>query len=327
MKTLAIVGASGLVGGRLVNIVNDKRPALAVRLFGNSSVGSKTEVLSRRVTIESCDRLLCGNVDYAVFMANEDIAKRYIPPLSQKGVTCIDNSAYFRLKRDVPLVVPCINGDEIADSKIISNPNCTTIQVVLAINAIKKLEPVKITVATYQSASGAGKEGLVDLTDRATYGRLKSFAHPIFDNLIPCIGSQNANGITSEELKLVNESRKILRMPRLKVNGFCCRVPVSVCHGAYVNVRFRHKADIEEIRNLLMNAPNVLLMDGTGVYPMPTTLRNTKYAGVGRIYADPTDSKSVNMFVVADNLLRGAAYNAYEILEEVIKRDEDANDA
>lgn len=325
MKTLAIVGASGLVGGRLVDIVNDKHPDVAVRLFGNNSVGSKIEVLNRRVTVESCERITYGKIDYAAFMANEEIAKRYVPMLAQTGVTCIDNSSFFRLKKDVPLVVPCINGDTIANSKIIANPNCTTIQVVLAVNALAKLEPVKITVSTYQSASGAGKEGMCDLNNRATYGRLKCFAHPLYDNLIPCIGKQSDKGITAEELKMINESRKILRMPHLKVNSFCCRVPVSVCHGAFVNVQFRNRTDVNAVRNLLLNAPNVLLMDGEGVYPMPTTLRNTKYVGVGRIYTDPTNNKAINMFVVADNLLRGAAYNAYEILEEVIKRDREIN--
>lgn len=318
MKTLAIVGASGLVGEKLVQIVADKYLDVNVRLFGNSSVGKKVIFCGRRLTIEPCCKLLDGNVDYAMFMANELVAKTYVPPLAQKGVICIDNSAYFRLKRDVPLVVTSINGELIEGSKIIANPNCSTIQTVIAVNALKSLEPIKMTAATYQSVSGAGKDGLFDLEAKNCYGKLKCFKHPIANNLIPCIGQAGQYGLTSEEWKLVHESRKILDMPRLKVNSFCCRVPTTVGHGVFVNLHCRKNIDLDEVRRLLSCEQNIIVMDGEDLYPMPLTLVNTKYVGVGRIARDPSNAKALNMFVVADNLLRGAAYNAYEILERVM---------
>lgn len=321
MKTLAIVGASGLVGEKLLEIVASKNLDMHVRLFGNTSVGKRTDYCGRRLTIEPCSNLLDGRVDYAMFMANEEVAKNFVPPLAEQGVVCIDNSSYFRLKKYVPLIVPSINGDLVKGSKIIANPNCSTIQTVIAVNALKGLEPVKLTAATYQSVSGAGKDGIVDLTSKSCYGKLKCFKHPIYDNIIPCIGKINERGYTGEEMKLVHESRKILGLPRLKVNGFCCRVPVSAGHGVFVNLQCRKTIDVEEVKRLLSNEPNVIVMDGEDIYPMPITIRNTKYVAVGRIARDLTNARSVNMFVVADNLLRGAAYNAYEILELVLKNE------
>lgn len=325
MKTLAIVGASGLVGEALLKIVENKNLDVNVRLFGNSSVGKKADFRGRRLTIEPCSALLDAKLDYAMFMANEQVAGSFVPELARKGTTCIDNSSYFRLKKNVPLVVAEINGDAIGNSKIVANPNCSTIQTVIAVNALKSLEPVKMTAVTYQSVSGAGREGLLDLEYRRSYGNLKSFAHPIANNLIPYIGHKSKYGLTSEEWKLVYESRKILNLPRLSVNGFCCRVPVTRGHGVFVNLTFRKKADIDEVRRLLGQSENILLMDGDNLYPMPISLVNTKYVGVGRVCRDPSNVKGVNMFVVADNLLRGASYNAYEILEEIIRLEENGN--
>lgn len=322
MKTIAIVGACGLVGDKLVDLLSDKLLNCNVRLFGNSSVGTRVLFRNKPTLIESCDNLLQGGIDYAMFMATNDVAQAYVPKLVEKGVTCIDNSSAFRMKKNVPLVVPCINGRLIATSKLIANPNCSTIQTVIAVNALKEMQPTKMTAATYQSVSGAGKAAIADLVEKRGYGKLQSFSHPICDNLIPCIGKIQSDGFTDEELKLVHESRKILDLPRFKVNSFCARIPVSVGHGVFVNLHLKEKVDLTKIRILLKNAPNVLLFDNAenGIYPMPLMLRNTKYVGVGRITKDPT-ANAVNFFVVADNLLRGAAYNALEILIEALKND------
>ena len=322
MKTIAIVGACGLVGDKLVDLLADRLTGVNVRLFGNSSVGTRVLFRNKPTVIESCDKLLDGMIDYAMFMATNEVAKEYIPKLVRSGVTCIDNSSAFRLDRDVPLVVPCINGDLIKGKKLIANPNCSTIQVVLAVNALKELQPTKMTAVTYQAVSGAGRAGITDLTKQHCYGQLQCFSHPIYDNLIPCIGKIRENGFTDEEEKLVYESRKILDLPHLKVNSFCVRIPVTVGHGVFVNLHLKEKVDLPRIRSLLRNAPNVLLFDDAenGIYPMPMMLRNTKYAGVGRITKDPT-ANAVNFFVVADNLLRGASYNAMEILTEALKYD------
>lgn len=323
MKVLGIVGASGLVGESFVEIIANKNLNVKVRLFGNASAGRKVELLGKRLTIEPCEALLEKHLDYAVFTANELVAKKYVPLLAERGTTCIDNSSYFRLKKDVPLVITSINGDTIKNSKIIANPNCSTIQTVIAVNALKSLEPVKLTAVTYQSVSGAGREGVNDLKYNRGYGSLKCFAHPIANNLIPYIGQPTSSGLTTEEMKMVKESRKILNLPKLKVNSFCCRVPTTRCHGVFVNLKCRKKIDVEEVKNLLASSPNVLVMDGENLYPMPISIANTKYVGVGRINRDVSSPYSVNMFVVADNLLRGAAYNAYEILEYVMKAEEE----
>ena len=322
MKTIAIVGACGLVGDKLVDLLSERLPYVNVRLFGNSSVGTRVIFRNKPTLIEDCKALLDGGIDYAMFMATNEVAQEYIPKLVKQGVTCIDNSSAFRMHRDVPLVVPCINGELIRNAKLIANPNCSTIQVVIAVNALKEMQPTRMTAVTYQSVSGAGKIGITDLSEQRNYGKLACFSHPIYDNLIPCIGKVQNDGFTDEEHKLLNESRKILNMPRLKVNSFCARIPITVSHGVFVNLQLKEKVDLKKIRDLLKNAPNLLVFDDAdnGVYPMPIMMRNTKYVGVGRITKDPT-ANAVNMFVVADNLLRGASYNALEILLGKLKFD------
>ena len=324
MKTIAVVGARGLVGDKLVELLSSRLLNFNVRLFGNSSVGERVTFRNRPLVIESCDRLLDGGIDYAMFMATNEVAERYAPKLVALGATCIDNSSAFRLKKKVPLVVPSINGEAIKDSKLIANPNCSTIQVVMAVNALKSMQPVKMTAVTYQSVSGAGKTGITDLKEMRQYGKIQCFSHPIYDNLIPQIGKVQPDGFTDEEHKLLYESRKILNLPRLKVNSFCVRIPVTVGHGVFVNLHLKERVDVAKIRQLLKAAPNVILFDDpeNGVYPMPIMLRNTKYVGVGRVTKDPT-ANAVNFFVVADNLLRGASYNALEILIQAAKNNGD----
>lgn len=316
MKNIAIVGATGLVGEKLTEIIAQNMSTVNVRLFGNTSVGSKIKFKNKPTVVESCDRLASAKLDYAMFMATNEVSAEFIPKLTRRGVICIDNSSHFRLKKDVPLVVPCINGEQISGHRLIANPNCSTIQVVIAVNALKSLHPTRLTAVTYQAVSGAGKAGLSDMEEQRCYGKLTCFRHPIYDNVIPFIGEERPDGFSTEERKLTDESRKILGLPRLKVNAFCARIPVSVGHSVFVNLQLGKKVDLEEIRHLLRNTPNVLLLDdaASGLYPMPMTLRGTKYVGVGRITKDPT-ANAVNFFVVADNLLRGAAYNAFEILE------------
>ena len=319
MVNIAIVGATGLVGEKLTQIVSEKLPLANVRLYANTSVGSTVTYRGKETVVEHCDGLLNTKLDYAMFMATNEVSASYIPKLVTKGVTCIDNSSHFRLKRNVPLIVPCVNGEQI-QGKLIANPNCSTIQVVIAVNALKSLQPTKMTAVTYQAVSGAGKAALGELQNASSYGNLTVFRHPIYDNVIPFIGELREDGFTTEERKLTDESRKILGLPQLKVNAFCARIPVTVGHSVFVNLHFKQRVDLDQIRHLLRNAPNVLLLDDAqnGLYPMPRLLANTKYVGVGRITKDTT-ANAINFFVVADNLLRGAAYNAYEILCKVMK--------
>ena len=324
MANIAIVGASGLVGQKLTEILADKMSENKLRLFGNSSAGNKVCVFGKNLVIEHVDNLLKTPIDYAMFMAGSDVSQEYIPHLTSSGVVCIDNSAAFRMEKDVPLVVPQINGDTICDNKLIANPNCTTIQVVMALHAIRELGIDSVTVSTYQAVSGAGRDGLADLQEKRSYGKLKCFSHPIYDNVIAQIGEVLPDGTTVEERKMRNECRKILNMPNLSVNSFCVRVPVSIGHGAFVNVKTKSRVDIRKVREMLKGEQDVLLFDDAenGVFPMPAVMRHTHFVGVGRLSSDGTEN-GLNMFVVADNLLRGAAYNAYQILKVALKNNGD----
>ena len=324
MANIAIVGAGGLVGSKLTEILADKMAGHKLRLFGNTSAGKKVTVFGKNLTIEHADDLQKTPIDYAMFMAGADVAKHYVPGLADSGVTCIDNSSAFRMDNDVPLVVPQINGHTIKDNKVIANPNCTTIQVVMALHALAEFELTDVTVATYQAVSGAGRDGLVDLEEKRSYGKLKCFTHPIYDNVIAQIGEILPDGTTVEERKMRNECRKILDMPGLAVNSFCVRVPVSIGHGAFVNVKTKQKVNFEHARQLLKQQQDVLLFDDAvhGVFPMPSILRHTHFVGVGRLSSDGTEN-GLNMFVVADNLLRGAAYNAYQILKVAMQNNGD----
>ncbi|MBO5867052.1 MAG: aspartate-semialdehyde dehydrogenase, partial [Clostridia bacterium] len=207
----------------------------------------------------------------------------------------------------------------VGKNKIIANPNCTTIQVAIALDCLKRLHPYKVTVCTYQAVSGAGKEGLCDLTEKRSYGKLRAFAHPIANNVLPLVGTITESGYSTEEIKMQNECVKILGLP-LAINCFCARVPVTVGHSAFVNVQFEQPFTLREVQQLLRGGKNVLTYfePYDNLLPMPLNIRGSKYVGIGRVLRDET-SNGINMFVVADNILRGASYNAYEILEIVMQ--------
>ncbi len=316
---IAIVGATGLVGESLCKIVSSKMPNATLQLYGNMSVGEKVTYANKRYTVMPTKNIFDDLPDVAMFMANEQVASEYVPQLAKMGVTCIDNSSYFRLHDDVPLIVPSINGQKSRGCKIIANPNCTTIQVAIALNCLTSLGPYKMTVTTYQAVSGAGREGLDDYHQNRQYGKLKAFAHPIVDNVLPLVGEITPNGYSTEEIKMQTECCKILNLP-IAINCFCARVPVSVGHCAFVNVQFEKPFTLPQVKKLLQAGKDVLTFfePYDNLLPMPMGIRNSKYVGVGRVFRDQT-TNGINMFVVADNLLRGASYNAFEILQLVVR--------
>lgn len=312
MVTVGIVGEGGLVGEKLFSLANCKlTDKVRLRLFGRSTVGKRRLFGSKWITVEDTAELTEGKLDYAIFVADEETSLRYVPYLAKNGTTCVDNSAAFRLNDDVPLIVPTVNGHVIGDSLIIANPNCVTIPIAMILHALQPLNPTKIVVATYQSASGGGREGLLDLTLKRKPPHTKCFPLQLYDNILPVVGNITDDGYTTEEHKLQNECCKILAAPQLAVNCFCARVPVTIGHSCFVNVTFAEQFDTVTVKTLLKNATDILTYEG--IEPTPKLTRNTKYVGVGRIVKDKT-ANAVNMFVVSDNLLRGAAYNAYEIL-------------
>ena len=319
---IAVIGATGLVGESLCTILADKLPNATLQLYGNKSVGTKVCYQGKKYTILPAESVLDNLPDVAMFMANADVAKQLVPQLASKGVVCIDNSSHFRLHSNVPLVVPTINGHTIGKSKIIANPNCTTLQVAMALNCLKPLQPNRVTVATYQAVSGAGREGLLDLSQNRTFGKTKAFLHPIANNILPLVGNITPSGYSTEEIKMQNECAKILDTS-LDINCFCVRVPVTVGHSAFVNVQFEKDFTLPQVKQLLQKGEGILTFfePYEKVLPTPMGIRGSKYVGVGRVFRDAT-SNGINMFVVADNVLRGASYNAYEILEVVMQEND-----
>lgn len=314
MKTIALAGVGGLVGDKTLQLLQANLAGrVNLRLFGRSEAGKRVQFGGKWVTVEPFDRLIDGVIDYALFTATEEISAKYVPPLAQCGTVCIDNSAVFRLSDGVPLVVPSVNGRQ-AKGNIIANPNCVTIPVAMVVNALMDLAPTKVSAVTYQAASGGGKEGLADLVLRRKNGRTKCFETQIFDNVLPLCGKMTDDGRTTEEHKLTNELPKILGMPGLAASCFCVRVPVTVGHSVVLNVTFDGSVTTDEVKERLAKATDVLLFAQN--VPTPLTVRNTKYVAAGRVVQE-TDN-CVTMFVTSDNLLRGAAYNAYEILRLVL---------
>lgn len=319
MATIAVIGATGLVGRKLLEMLSLKLPEHKLVAYANTSVGQKIDVFGKTLTVQSSQKIL--PCKYAMLLTTDEVSNSLVPELARQGTICIDNSTAFRQKSGVPLVVPQINGGTVGCCKIISNPNCTTIQIAIALDALRSLQPTSVNVVTMQSASGAGRDGLSDLSENRTYGKLRCLPHPLCDNVIPKIGGVLQDGQTAEEQKIAQELPKILST-KLQVNALCTRIPVSVAHCAALNVKFGRDFTVQQVQKLLKDTPNVLLMDDAEaeVYPMPQTLRHTCFVGVGRLRK--CGDGSLNAFVVADNLLVGAAYNAYKILEIALKNNE-----
>lgn len=318
MKTLAVVGVGGLVGDKMLQLVRDRLAnKVYLRLFGRSETGKRVLFGGKWITVEPFGELLRGKINYALFAVADNVVEDYLPKLAAKGTICIDNGATLRLRDDVPLVVPSVNGEK-ATSKIIANPNCVTIPLAMVLDALSELEPYKITVATYQAASGGGKEGLNDLLLRRRASKTKCFSSQIFDNVLPFCGKMTNDGYTTEEHKLMDELPKILGKP-IDVNCCCVRVPVTVGHGCFVNVALKKQFTLADIEQLLRRYPDTIVC--TNQSPTPLMIRNSGYVAVGRLVKDRT-ANAVNMFVSSDNLLRGAAYNALEILEIVMRNEE-----
>lgn len=315
MLNVAVVGATGLVGEKLVTILAEKLPNVKLMLFANESSGKKVQAMGKTYVVEHVEKLLCTKLDVAMFMANEQVAKTYVPPLANRGVLCVDNSSQFRMHFNVPLVVPVINGNTIGKNAIVANPNCTTIAICTALDCIKHLSIEKVGVVTLQSASGMGKDGLKMLESKKHTDKNH---HPLCDNVLPCVG--DAVGLaTSEERKILDETNKILAIPPWKITAFCTRVPVTVGHSAVLNVELQQDVSVEQFRQCFCNKKGVLLLDDVqnGVFPTPQIIRNTALVAIGRIVKHHNGSFS--LFVVEDNLLRGASQNAWEILQIVLK--------
>ena len=321
---IAIVGATGLVGRTVLKVLEEKKlPIEEYGLFASSkSAGQTFTILGNNYTVKKLDESsFKQKFDYAIFCAGAEISKKYAPICAKTGCIVIDNSSYFRMKADVPLVVPEVNFEDVKwHNGIIANPNCSTIQAMLPLKALDdKYEIKRIIYSTYQAVSGAGRAGLDDLKN--IYGKnLKKFPHPIYNNCLPHIDVFLENGYSKEEMKMINETRKILHKSHLKITATAVRVPVQNSHSEAINVEFKNDFNMNDLKNTLKEFPNIILQDDlqNNVYPMPINVTNHDEVFVGRIRRDDSVKFGINMWVVADNIRKGAASNAIQIVEKMI---------
>ena len=328
---VAILGATGAVGREMMKILAERNfPVSELHLLASPrSVGQKVAWQGQELTVElACDEAFEG-MDIVLGAAENDIAQRFAPAIVKAGAVFVDNSSAFRLDPNVPLVVPEINPQDALNHKgIIANPNCTTIISLVAVNALNTDSPIEAMVASsYQATSGAGAAGPVELMEQvAALGKgekpeIKVFQHQIAFNVIPQIGGEAFEGYTSEEMKLQNEGRKIMHLPELKVSCTCVRVPVVRSHSVSIVVKTKEKISVERARELIAGAPGCRLVDDlkNKVYPMPLDTSDQDIVFVGRIREDLTCDRGLNIWCCGDQVRKGAATNAVQIAELLVK--------
>jgi len=330
---VAIVGATGMVGQEFIKVLLQRKfPAKNILLYASDrSAGRKLFVGHQEIVVKETTNDSFDNVDIALFSAGADISKHFAPIAARAGALVIDNSAAWRMDPRVPLVVPEINVEDIKKHRgIIANPNCSTIQMVVALNPLHKINPIKrVVVATYQSVSGTGLAAVEELT-KQTKTVLEGgnvvphvYAHQIAFNLLPEIDVFLENGYTKEEWKIVEETRKIMHAESIAVSATCVRVPVFVSHSEVLQVEFTEYMSPEDARAILSKSPGIKVLDDPNVslYPQPWLAAGTDDVYVGRIRSDASYLNGLVMWVVADNIRKGAALNAVQIAEEAIKND------
>ena len=328
---VAILGATGAVGREMMKILAERKfPIAELHLLASEkSVGKELEFCGKKIAVElACDEAFRG-MDIVLGAAENDIAEKFAPAIVKAGAVFVDNSSAFRLNPDVPLVVPEINPEDVKKHKgIISNPNCTTIVSLVAINALNQDSPIQSIIASsYQATSGAGSGGPKELmaeVDAIREGRIyepKVFQYQIAYNVIPQIGGEAFGGYTSEEMKLQNEGRKIMHLPDLNVSCTCVRVPVVRSHSVSLLVRTKEKISVERAKELISRAPGCKLVDDLANrrYPMPLETSDQDIVFVGRIREDLTADNGLNIWCCGDQVRKGAATNAVQIAELVIQ--------
>ena len=329
---VAILGATGAVGREMMKILAERDFPLEELhvLASERSVGKKLPFKGEELTVElACDEAFRG-MDIVLGAAGNPIAKQFAPAIVAAGAVFVDNSSAFRMDPSVPLIVPEINPEDAKKHHgIISNPNCSTIITVTAVNALNKLSPIRSMIAsTYQAVSGAGAGGPIELMEQVEALRegkaveAKVFSHQIAYNLIPQIGSETYEGYTTEEMKMQNEGRKIMHLPDLTVSCTCVRVPVVRSHSISVTLRFDKPVSVREAQEIIADAPGCRLVDDlpNGRYPMPLETSDQDIVFVGRIRPDLTDPNGLCLWCCGDQIRKGAATNAVQIAELLIEK-------
>jgi aspartate-semialdehyde dehydrogenase len=327
---VAIAGATGAVGREMIKVLEERDFPVAelVPLASERSEGQTLTFRDREVTVKRLKPDSFAGVQIALFSPGASVSREFAPHAARAGAVVIDNSSAFRMEADCPLVVPEVNPNDVEQAlngrRIIANPNCSTIQLVVAMKPLHDAAGLKtVIVSTYQSVSGAGQKGIDELEEqsRAVFNLTditpSKFPHRIAFNLLPEIGKDSGNGYTDEEMKLVNESRKILGLPDLSVSATCVRVPIFYCHSEAAHLFFEKPLTVAAAREILRKAPGVKLLDELNehIYPMPLLGAGDDATFVGRIRQDLTHPNGLALFVVSDNLRKGAATNAVQIAE------------
>ncbi len=327
---IAILGATGNVGRLLLDIVHERNfPFESIKLLASPrSVGTVMEARGKQYQVELAEPSAFDNVDIVLASAGSSVSEAMAPEITKRGAVLIDNSSFFRMHDNVPLVVPEVNAHDLTKHQgIIANPNCTTAPLVIVLKALDDKYGVKrVIVSTYQSVSGAGKEAIDEL--RATSAQAlkgEDFTNRVMNqkiafNVIPQIDKFTDNGYTKEEMKVVHESRKIMGRPNLRITCTAVRVPVEICHAESVNVELDKAATVTEIKSLLAATPALVLHDDPSkqIYPMPLDVAGKDPVYVGRIREDESNPNTFNMWIVSDNLRIGAALNTVKIAEALV---------
>ncbi|OGO24269.1 MAG: aspartate-semialdehyde dehydrogenase [Chloroflexi bacterium RBG_16_50_9] len=330
---VAILGATGLVGQEFIKVLEQRHfPVASIRLLASDrSAGRKMLVKKQELEVEEATPESFRGIDIALFSAGADISRHFSPMAAQSGAVVVDNSAAFRMDKNVPLVVPEVNPEDIQwHHGIIANPNCSTIQMVVALFPLHKVNPIKrVVVSTYQSVSGTGSAALEELRlqakqvldGQATLPHV--YPHQIAFNLLPEIDVFLDNGYTREERKMFEETRKIMHADEILISATCVRVPVFVSHSEAVSVEFSQPMPMDEAMRVLSEAPGVRVLDDNSIslYPQPWSAAGTDDVFIGRIRQDVSHPNGLVMWIVADNIRKGAALNAVQIAEEMVKRD------
>lgn len=322
---IAVVGATGLVGGEMLKVLEERQVPVTelVPVASERSVGKKVTFKGKEYTVVGMKTAIELKPDIAIFSAGGSTSKEFAPQFAKAGITVIDNSSAWRMSPDHKLIVPEINADTLTkEDKIIANPNCSTIQMVVALAPLhQKYQIKRVVVSTYQSVTGSGVKAVTQMEgEREGKDVERAYPHPIDKNVLPHIDIFMDNGYTREEMKMVNETKKIMGDDSIKVTATAVRIPVVGGHSEAVNIEFEQEYDLEDVRNILANTSGIILQDNVNnnEYPMPLNAHGKDEVFVGRLRRDETQPKTLNMWIVADNLRKGAATNAVQIAEHLI---------
>ena len=323
---LAIVGATGLVGKEIITVIQERELAYSelILVASKKSIGKEILVNNKSHMVVGLENMIKKKPDLALFAAGSEISKEWAPKLAEKGCKVVDNSSYWRMCSKHKLIIPEINGHQITcDDFIIANPNCSTIQLLVAIAPIHKAYTIKrIVVSTYQSVTGTGKKAVDQLNneEQGIAGEM-AYPHPIYRNALPHIDSFESNGYTKEEMKIVNETHKILDK-NISVTATAVRIPIEGGHCESVNMSLLEDYSLDKIKQILNKTPGLIVLDDVenDIYPMPIKTKGNDEVFVGRIRKDFSQTKTINLWIVADNLRKGAATNTVQIAEYLLNQ-------